>query len=336
MKATLLPCDYCPLYFHLDCLDPPLTCTPTGRWMCPNHPNHFIDQNLVRSCSATERMKLWDKYANQPIDQHAVKMDFLRKARRTNPIFRTKGKVQNRLPLNPPVPGVVKHYYKNPIKLELLHYPADIFLYPERKNMRQRQQHIEKLNKDSNVKNEETMDVEEERKSIGKEIKKEKDLENDRNALLNDDYPQKKTESASMQDENADLHEVCYKYGLNPARSCSIEEGVKLLEKSALEVLASQSIWQLIHLDGEPKPPEETYSIDLNFLTSLDSNARAALCFVGSKHKPPVFIRSVLQIGNGPNCDLVLTEYSNCGFISSKHAVLFYDKVSKGLKLSFQ
>ncbi|XP_020297781.1 PHD finger protein 12-like isoform X2 [Pseudomyrmex gracilis] len=326
MKATLLPCDYCPLYFHLDCLDPPLTCMPTGRWMCPNHPNHFIDQNLVRSCSATERMKLWDKYANQPIDQHAVKMDFLRKARRTNPIFRTKGKVRNRLPLNPPVPGAVKHYYKNPIKLEPLHQPPDIFLWPERENMR----HIiiEKLYKDSNVENKETIDVEE-HKPIDKEIQKKRDSEKYQHAILNGDYDPQKTESASgIKDEYTDLHEICYKYGLNPARGSSIEEGIKLLERSALEVLASQAIWQLIHPDEEPKLCQETYNMDLNFLISLDPNARAALCFVGSEHKPPAFIRSVLQIGNGPNCDLVLAEYSNCRFISSIHAILFYDKLS--------
>lgn len=95
-KAPLIACDYCPLYFHQDCLDPPLTAFPIGRWMCPNHPNHFIDQNLLTSCRVTERIKLWDKYANQRIDQHAVKLDFLRKARATNPLFRTKIKLEGR------------------------------------------------------------------------------------------------------------------------------------------------------------------------------------------------------------------------------------------------
>lgn len=35
--APLLACDFCPLFFHLDCLNPPLTAVPFGRWMCPNH-----------------------------------------------------------------------------------------------------------------------------------------------------------------------------------------------------------------------------------------------------------------------------------------------------------
>ena len=44
-KAPLVACDFCPLVFHLDCLDPPLVCMPVGKWMCPNHP-----QNYVREC----------------------------------------------------------------------------------------------------------------------------------------------------------------------------------------------------------------------------------------------------------------------------------------------
>lgn len=41
-RAPLISCDYCTLYFHQDCLDPPMTALPAGRWMCPNHPQHFI------------------------------------------------------------------------------------------------------------------------------------------------------------------------------------------------------------------------------------------------------------------------------------------------------
>jgi hypothetical protein len=31
--APLIQCDYCPLLFHMDCLEPPLTAMPLGRWM---------------------------------------------------------------------------------------------------------------------------------------------------------------------------------------------------------------------------------------------------------------------------------------------------------------
>ena len=38
----LLQCDYCPLLFHWDCLNPPLTALPSGRWMCPMHVEHAL------------------------------------------------------------------------------------------------------------------------------------------------------------------------------------------------------------------------------------------------------------------------------------------------------
>lgn len=46
-RAPLISCDYCSLFFHQDCLDPPMTALPAGRWMCPNHPQHFIVSFLI-------------------------------------------------------------------------------------------------------------------------------------------------------------------------------------------------------------------------------------------------------------------------------------------------
>lgn len=40
--APLIQCNYCPLLFHMDCLDPPLTALPAGKWMCPNHVEHLV------------------------------------------------------------------------------------------------------------------------------------------------------------------------------------------------------------------------------------------------------------------------------------------------------
>ncbi|KAJ9102518.1 hypothetical protein QFC21_002918 [Naganishia friedmannii] len=36
---SIVTCDYCPLSWHLDCLDPPAAIMPTSqrKWMCPNH-----------------------------------------------------------------------------------------------------------------------------------------------------------------------------------------------------------------------------------------------------------------------------------------------------------
>lgn len=41
-KAPLVACDYCSLFYHQDCLTPPMTAFPTGLWMCPNHVENFV------------------------------------------------------------------------------------------------------------------------------------------------------------------------------------------------------------------------------------------------------------------------------------------------------
>ena len=46
----IIPCDYCNLHWHLDCLDPPMANPPprgpNGKprynWMCPNHVDHEL------------------------------------------------------------------------------------------------------------------------------------------------------------------------------------------------------------------------------------------------------------------------------------------------------
>jgi hypothetical protein len=111
-RAPLISCDYCSLLFHQDCLDPPMCALPSGRWMCPNHPQHFIDWNLVTSLSATERMKLWDQHAKDPIDHEVVKLQFFRKVHMKNPPFRTKLKPKRIDEVE--VPEIVRYQYENP------------------------------------------------------------------------------------------------------------------------------------------------------------------------------------------------------------------------------
>ncbi|XP_014670944.1 PREDICTED: PHD finger protein 12-like isoform X2 [Priapulus caudatus] len=109
--GALLQCDYCPLLFHLDCLDPPLPCMPTGRWMCPNHAEHAVDEHVLWSCSLTERVKLWNKYCG-PVNQHSIKIDFLKKIHRKHPPFRYKVKHSGRPGVK--VPQSIKDHYHTP------------------------------------------------------------------------------------------------------------------------------------------------------------------------------------------------------------------------------
>ncbi|KAJ2423610.1 hypothetical protein GGF41_003071, partial [Coemansia sp. RSA 2531] len=44
LQGPVVRCDYCPLNWHWDCLDPPLSSAPPSRkrWMCPNHADHAM------------------------------------------------------------------------------------------------------------------------------------------------------------------------------------------------------------------------------------------------------------------------------------------------------
>uniref|UniRef100_A0A182PAA4 PHD finger protein 12 n=1 Tax=Anopheles epiroticus TaxID=199890 RepID=A0A182PAA4_9DIPT len=107
-KAPLVACDYCELLFHLDCLDPPLTAMPTTMWMCPNHVEQFVDSKMVTSVSATERIRLWNRF-NNDLDHETVKTEFLRKVHRKHPPFRLKQKARSRTKINVP-PSIEYHY----------------------------------------------------------------------------------------------------------------------------------------------------------------------------------------------------------------------------------
>nr|XP_029719204.1 PHD finger protein 12-like [Aedes albopictus] len=113
-RAPLIACDYCDLFFHQDCLDPPLTALPTSMWMCPNHVEQFIDWKLVNSVSASERIKLWNQF-NGNMDQDTVKNEFFRKVHRRNPPFRVRQKPRIRDRVE--VPPVIEFHYQNPPNL---------------------------------------------------------------------------------------------------------------------------------------------------------------------------------------------------------------------------
>jgi hypothetical protein len=310
-KAPLIACDYCPLYFHQDCLDPPLTAFPSGRWMCPNHLNHFIDQNLLTSCAATERVKLWDKFAHQRIDQHAVKLQFLRKAHSINPPFRIKIKHNQKCRVK--VPSSVKFHYANPPELDFCNlYRSSSFIYPvstkkfctdsskidcketETENKEDIKSEVEEIStKDNGI----LLDVEE---------KKEEKVQSERTNEISEDS---KCESDTELDDNVFR---------NSGLGLSIKEGISLLERPVLEALAQQRLEQILN------PAEECYQA-----LNCTSKARALLFPLGQTTGPPVFMTcKTLNIGTGCESDLLLGRYGSCSFVSPRHAVIFFDEVN--------
>ncbi|KAK0416373.1 hypothetical protein QR680_012446 [Steinernema hermaphroditum] len=88
-ERQTIKCDFCDTFYHLDCLDPPFAGPPKEKWMCPMHAEHAIDQKLT-TLSLTERLALWRKHARQPIDEDAVKLQFLTKCNSGDVIPMTK------------------------------------------------------------------------------------------------------------------------------------------------------------------------------------------------------------------------------------------------------
>lgn len=313
-KAPLLACDYCPLYFHQDCLDPPLTAFPSGRWMCPNHVNHFLDQRLLNSSSATERVKLWDRFANRQIDQHAVKLQFLRKAHTNNPMFRKKVQCGERLRIK--VPCSIKLYYAHPPELDFIHsYRTGDYLSP-----------ITKRSQDKDVQQSELQNTKDIDSDIikGSEIMTSQALANPSDLKEKEETnlpdvemqicEQEKTTSIVREEET---HSEKNDYNENSFRTCPAKEGIKLLEWPVVEALALQRLEQILN------PENEGYN---NINCRL--RVRAVLFPLTHVPGPPVFMSyKTFTVGTGPNCDLSLTRYGNCSFISSKHAIIFFDEV---------
>ncbi|XP_014214341.1 PHD finger protein 12 [Copidosoma floridanum] len=370
-KAPLIACDYCPLYFHQDCLDPPLTAFPSGRWMCPNHLNHFIDQNLLKSCAATERIKLWDKFAHQRIDQHAVKLQFLRKAHSANPPFRIK--VTHNQKSRVKVPASVKYHYANPPELEFCNlYRPNSFICPitakkivctdnskdgceavqaekilklenevnditdngvsgsenEKEKMEQNgEEKIKEKTKKTEIKenniiipeitgvNEnDVMNVDGGTSEVEEviEINKRDDaqceiVQNDRTAEV---VLGNNCESEQYLEDNVFI---------NSGLGLSVKEGISLLERPVLEALAQQRVEQILNPSGE------CYK---NLNTSF--KARALMFPLGQTGGPPVFMtRKTFNIGTGGESDLLLSHYGSCDFVSPKHAIIFFDEISR-------
>ncbi|MCJ8742245.1 hypothetical protein PDJAM_G00079860 [Pangasius djambal] len=116
--APLIQCDYCPLLFHMDCLDPPLTAMPTGRWMCPNHIEHLVLNQ--RNLTLSNRCQLFDRFQDR-ISQHAVKVDFLQRIHRQHPPTRRAPHSHAKRTVK--VPDAIKSQYQNPPAMML---PAGI------------------------------------------------------------------------------------------------------------------------------------------------------------------------------------------------------------------
>ncbi|KAF5280728.1 hypothetical protein FQA39_LY18011 [Lamprigera yunnana] len=348
--APLITCDYCSLLYHLDCLDPPLSTPPSGRWLCPNHVENFLDCKLLTSVSATERVKLWDKFTG-PVDQDTIKIEFFRRIHQKNPPFRIKLKLGNRCKVS--VPPMVKYHYKH--RVELLPCLRDVHRY----NIAVKRNCLK-----SNVDDEKSNGVlhEDSECNSDDEVAEHKctKIVNNKQMVNGDDF--KIDEEVVHQLAQLD------------------DRLLKLLAYQRIQEVLSQrdtSKYYITKLFDGPLPSELLTPDDIERISRVFSKpktiahvetqfpARAMMCPVVSKHfyniktsqvaainvrhdgsflghRPTVSARfpeavamyyRILSVGKGAANDIQLDNFGHCDYISPKHAVIFYDDVTQQYEL---
>uniref|UniRef100_A0A671LK07 PHD finger protein 12 n=1 Tax=Sinocyclocheilus anshuiensis TaxID=1608454 RepID=A0A671LK07_9TELE len=298
--APLIQCDYCPLLFHMDCLDPPLTAFPTGRWMCPNH-----IQNLVlneRSLTFNNRCQLFDQFQDR-ISQHAVKLDFLQQIHRQHPPTQRSAHANSRKTLK--VPDAIKSQYQNPPTLmatagiregELICTGLPESFAP---------QHLA---------------------SEDEQCQWLKDVISLQCSIMRHLWNRQTSPWDSEHTEKTDL---------KLRDSCA---ALGSLDEKFIKLLAWQRIQQLFESKTSPVESSSSLSVSPTHRKHSEAQnrevqARASLCSVSRKGMAVNMCYRSLHIGTGADMDVCLTNYRHCNYVSGKHACIFYDENTKQYEL---
>lgn len=318
-------CDFCPMMYHLDCLDPPLCEIPTDRWMCPSHVEQIIDSKLVTSTRLSERLALWQKYARNPVNVEAVRLEFFRKVR-SGKLFQRSRSLKAQRPENMriKVPQYIKNAYKNPSAGFPVEH-SEALTQPKRpKDMSQDEEDWLKgvialqtsLAQEQIEENEMPPVVK--KKSKKKKAKKEQKepKESDEKADEDSDSTDSEFEvDFDVEDRiTVQAQEDITKY-LASHRGSSVTK----LNKEIRDFLASKKLNEIFAKD----PSKE-----------LNIKARAALVPLDLKKRSacPLTFRT-FKIGLGSKVDLDLSTYAHCNCISELHATIFFDQYSRTFEL---
>ncbi|XP_059622139.1 PHD finger protein 12 [Phlebotomus argentipes] len=335
-RAPLVACDFCPLFFHMDCLDPPLAALPANVWMCPNHAEHFVDWKLVQSDSHSERIKLWSKFTG-PVDQEVVKAQFLRRAYSKNPPFRVKLKPRPRDVAQ--IPEMIAYHYSNPP--DLLPSLRSVMRYEAVKMRAQ-----ERLQEDA-----EALPLEDDKEEVA--IKEEKCQTEDSDTLERelshlDGNLIKLLAYQRLQQimsENPDLiGRVHYNNVAKTIRELSRSNPLKGAPLPS-ELLSSSDIARIASLFESPLKDDKSRICEMIYgrnsvpprlrepLGQEKIRARAVLTPVGDVLCAVYMRYRRLTIGAGAGCDLVLENFGRCRQTSQKHAVIFFDDATQQFEL---
>lgn len=298
--APLIQCDYCPLLFHADCLEYPLASLPTGRWMCPNHAENFLEEKLLSSVSLTERVRLWERFGSasgRSPDQEAVKVAFLARVHRPRPPFRCQ-RQRPRLH-RAHIPRAVRdHYRDRPPPLS----PSLSSSWVSRGGRQQEgEQDEEELWLASLV----TLQL----------------------ALA------ARTAAKWKNPAKEEGEQSCREAGFGRELGQLDERLVRLLAWQRLQQLlgtppaTTQSLStyeEEVEGSGGVAPPRQRAAVQ---------QPRAVVCPVNARGGAVPMLYRTLTLGSGADMDVCLGDFGHCDMVSSKHACIFFDEISKHYEL---
>lgn len=310
--APLIQCDYCPLLFHADCLEYPLASLPTGRWMCPNHAENFLEEKLLSSVSLTERVRLWDRFgasSGRSPDQEAVKVAFLARAHRLRPPFRCQ-RQRPRLH-RAHIPRAVRDHYRirPPPLSPSLSSPSWVSRGKKRE--------------------------EEEEGEQGEEDEEELWLA----SLV-------ALQLALAARTAAKWKSPVKEEGEQPCREAGFGRELGQLDERLVRLLAWQRLQQL--LGSPPATTAQSLSTHEEEVVAEGGSGgavpapsrqravqqpRAVVCPVNARGGAVPMLYRTLTLGSGADMDVCLGDFGHCDMVSSKHACIFFDEISKHYEL---
>lgn len=317
-------CDFCPMVYHLDCLDPPLCEIPTDRWMCPSHVEQIIDSKLVTSTRLSERMALWQKYARNQVNVEAVRLEFFRKVR-SGKLFQRGRSLKAQRPENMriKVPQFIKNAYKNPTAGFPLEH-AETLTQPKRpKDLSQDEEEWLK-----GVIALQTSIAQDQMEEIEKPLTAKKKVKR-KKAKKEPKEPSEKGDDAEQSDSTDSEYEVDF----------DVEDGITVqAQEEITKYLSSRKGQSVTKLNREirdflaSKKINEIFAKDPS--KELNIKARAALVPLDLKKRSacPLTFRT-FKIGLGSKVDLDLSTYGPCNCISELHATIFFDQYSRTFEL---
>ena len=346
--GPLVSCDFCPLSFHLDCLDPPLSEIPRDVWMCPNHVETFLDTKL-QTTSVTERVELWDKYARQPLDTNAVKLQFMKRCQREK---RDEKYRRRRVRLSESKKVAVPHYvvsqYRRPPGL--IRADTDRWLRPLSQNPSQdpAEEELQWVSGLVSLQSDLLQNMVDSRaaKLPGVEpLQAGADLARHPARPRVEVKEEEETETDLECEESLDLEltqsvspaSTLSTCSLSPRHRAELSSGGEGREGGLVnmlsEYLAQHNSHNVSHLD--PVVVQYLASRQLQSLlggereeTESTVRARASLTPLHSRKSPVLMRYRTLTVGLGPGAGLDLARYGHCNYLSVKHATIYYDQLA--------